>query len=287
MIQKILVGIDGSAEGEVALQYGVALAKTFRAELHGVHVVDIVQVESPLLHDLAGAIGVAPQLHLTTLMRENLESRGQQLLVQFRQTCEAEHIMCVDHLVTGVVPTEITRMARDVDIVLLGRGGMHTRLSKALLGSVVETVVRAGVKPTMVSPAHYAEIRQPLLATDGSPPAMAALATATMFVRQFDLPLAVVYCTSGTKRRETFLDDIEAQLIAAGVTCTVEVYQGNAHEDLVHYVRDRHHDLLFMGAFGQRRIIEWVLGSTTQYLLRTSTVPLVLCPVEASETVTK
>src|SRR5690606_29437008 len=143
-------------------------------------------------------------------MRENLESRGQQLLAQFRQSCEAERIVCADHLVTGVVPTEITRMAHDVDLVLLGRGGMHTRLSKALLGSVVETVVRSGVKPTLVSPDAYTEIHKPLLATDGSPPAMAALAIATTFVRQFDLPLAVVYCTSETSRRETFLDDIEA-----------------------------------------------------------------------------
>jgi nucleotide-binding universal stress UspA family protein len=284
MMQKILVGVDGSVESDVAFQYGVALAKKFRAELQTVHVVDIVQVESSLLHDLAGAIGAAPQLNLTTLMRENLEARGRQLLMQFRQTCEAEQIAYVDHLVTGVVPTEITRLARDVDMVLLGRGGMHTRLSKALLGSVVETVIRSAVKPTMVSPELYTEIRQPLLATDGSLPAMAALATATMFARQFDLPLAVVYCSSEASHREAFLDDIEAQLTADGVTCTVDVYQGNAHEDLVRYVRERHHDLLFMGAFGHQRVIEWVLGSTTQYLLRTSPVPLVLCPAEASAT---
>ena len=282
MIQKILVGVDGSVESEAALQYGVSLAKAFRAELHGVHVVDIVQVESPLLHDLAGAIGAAPQLNLTTLMRENLESRGQQLLTQFRQLCEAAHIACADHLVTGVVPTEITRLARDVDIVLLGRGGMHTRLSKALLGSVVETVVRSRVKPTMVSSEHYIEIRRPLLATDGSAPAMAALATAIMFVRQFDLPLAVVHCASEAGRREAFLDDIEAQLTADGVTCSVDRLQGNAHEDLVSYMREHRHDLLFMGAFGHQRIVEWVLGSTTQYLLRTSPIPLVLCPAETS-----
>jgi nucleotide-binding universal stress UspA family protein len=174
-------------------------------------------------------------------------------------------------------------MSRDVDIVLLGRGGLHTRLSKALLGSVVETVVRSGIKPTMVSTETYADIRQPLLATDGSPPAMAALATATAFALPLDLPLAVVYCTSTPGRHEAFLDDIEARLTASGVACTVEVCQGNAHEDLVQYIRDHGHDLLFMGAFGQQRIIEWVLGSTTQYLLRTSPIPLVLCPAGGSE----
>ena len=174
MINDILVGLDGSVYSDTALQYGIALAKACQATLHGLHVVDIVQVESPLLHDLAGATGAAPQLNLTTLMRENLEFRGQQLLTQFRQACEAEGVACVEHLATGIVPTEISHAACEVDLVLVGRGGAHTRLSKALMGSAVEAVVRSGVKPTMVTPQAYAVIRKPLLATDGSRPAMAA-----------------------------------------------------------------------------------------------------------------
>jgi nucleotide-binding universal stress UspA family protein len=49
------------------------------------------------------------------------------------------------------------------------------------------------------------------------------------------------------------------------------------------YVRDRGHDVLFMGAFGHRRIVEWLLGSTTRYALRTSPVPLVLCHGDAPQ----
>src|SRR5215510_7891028 len=64
MIRQILVGIDGSEYSDSALQYGCYLAKAFQATVHGVHVVDIVQVESPVLYDLAGAIGAAPQFNL-------------------------------------------------------------------------------------------------------------------------------------------------------------------------------------------------------------------------------
>ncbi len=283
MTPQILVALDGSVYSDIALQHGIALAKASQATLHGLHVVDIVQVESPLFYDLAGATGAAPQLNLTTLMRENLEFRGEQLLTQFRQACEAEGIACVEHLVTGVVPTEITRMAREVDLVLMGRGGVHTRLSKALLGSAVESVVRSGAKPTIVTTQHYTDIRKPLLATDGSRPAMAALSAAMAFAMQLDLPLAVVHCTPTTTGRHEFLDAVQAQVTARGIACEVNICQGNAHEDLVQYVRDHGHDLLVMGAFGHRRIVEWVLGSTTQYLLRTAPVPLVLCHDEASE----
>ncbi len=277
MIQRILVGLDGSDDGEIALQYGTALAKTSQATLHGLHVVDIVQVESPLLHDLAGAIGAAPQLNLTTLMRENLEYRGEQLLAQFREACDAEGVAHVEHLVTGVVPTEIVRMAHEADLVLVGRGGMHTGLSKAIVGTTVESVVRASSKPTMVTVRPYRGIRKPLLATDGSRAARMALSTAMLFARQLALPLAVVHCTTTGTGDHKFLDAVERQVTDGGIACQVEVFQGNAYEDLLHYVHDQGHDLVFMGAFGHRRIVEWLLGSTTQYMLRTSPVPLVLC----------
>ena len=277
MINDILVGLDGSVYSDIALQHGIALAKACQATLHGLHVVDIVQVESPLLHDLAGATGAAPQLHLTTLMRENLELRGQQLLTLFRQTCEAEAVAYVEHLATGIVPAEIIRAASEVDLVLVGRGGLHTGLSKALLGSAVESVVRSGVKPTMVTSQSYAEIRKPLLATDGSRPATAALSMAMVFALQLQLPLSVVYCDSTTSGPPEFLDALQARVMDEGIACEVGICRGNAHEDLVRYVEDHGHDLLFMGAFGHRRIVEWILGSTTQYLLRTSPVPLILC----------
>ncbi len=277
MIRQILIGLDGSDYSDIAVQYGIALAKASQATLQGVHVVDIVQVESPLLHDLAGATGVAPQLNLTALMRENLNCRGEYLLTQFRQDCEAAGVASVEHLVTGIVPTEITRLAHEVDLVLVGRGGIHTGLSKALLGSAVESVVRSGVKPTMVTPQEYRAIRKPLLATDGSPSAMAALSTAIAFANQMELPLSVVHCMPNPNDQPEFLNLVERQVREGGLTCDVHICEGNAHEDLVSYVREQGHDLLFMGSFGQRRMVEWLLGSTTQYLLRTSPIPLVLC----------
>jgi nucleotide-binding universal stress UspA family protein len=283
MIKDILVGLDGSVYSDAALQHGIALAKAWQATLHGLHVVDIVQVESPLLHDLAGATGAAPQLNLTTLMRENLELRGQQLLTLFRQTCEAEAVACVEHLVTGIVPAEITRAAQEVDLVVVGRGGVHARLSKALLGSAVESVLRSGVKPTMVTGQSYAEIRKPLLATDGSRPAMAALSMAMAFALPLQLPLSVVHCDSAISGSHEFLDALQARVVDQGIACEVDICRGNAHEDLVQYVKDHGYDLMFMGAFGHRRIVEWILGSTTQYLLRMSPVPLVLCHSDTSE----
>lgn len=282
-IRHILVGLDGSEYSQTALQYGIDLGRKCHATLHGLHVVDIVQVESPVLHDLAGSIGAAPYLNLTALMRQNLELRGRQLLDQFQQTCAGADLPCVEHLATGVVPTELLRVARDVDLVILGRGGLHTRLSKALLGSAVETVVRQGSRPTMVVSQDYRPIHKPLLATDGSPSARAALHTAVTFARALDVSLHVVHCTSESGAGQRYLEDARAEIEAAGISCHAELYAGNPHEDLVQYIHRHGNDALFMGAFGHRRIVEWVMGSTTQYLLRSSPGPVILSHAHRQE----
>ena len=41
-------------------------------------------------------------------------------------------------------------------------------------------------------------------------------------------------------------------------------------------IRERGHDLLFIGAYGHSRIIEMVLGSTTEFVLRNSPCPVFL-----------
>ena len=51
---------------------------------------------------------------------------------------------------------------------------------------------------------------------------------------------------------------------------------GNAPERIANFIRERDHDLLFIGAYGHSRIIEMVLGSTTEYVLRNADCPVFL-----------
>jgi nucleotide-binding universal stress UspA family protein len=230
-----------------------------------------------LLYDLAGAIGAAPQLYLTAQMRRNLVRRGEHLLQQCRQTCEEVHVPCVEHLVTGVVPTEIIQVAQEMDLIILGRGGFHTEIAKRLLGSTIDHVIRQSHKPTLVATRQYYQAHKPLLATDGSPSALGALHVAAVFAKTLGWPVHVVHCTAEVGRGQGILDEAQARLEQAGVVCGGALHIGNAHADLVAYMIDHGHDLLFMGAFGRNRVAEWVVGSTTQYLLHTCPGPMLLC----------
>jgi nucleotide-binding universal stress UspA family protein len=62
---------------------------------------------------------------------------------------------------------------------------------------------------------------------------------------------------------EHFTPKVELQLLA-----------GHANEEIIKFIKERDADCLFIGAYGHSRIIEMVLGSTTEYVLRNSTCPV-------------
>ncbi len=51
---------------------------------------------------------------------------------------------------------------------------------------------------------------------------------------------------------------------------------GHANEEIIKFLKEYDADLLFIGAYGHSRIIEMVLGSTTEYVLRNSPCPVFL-----------
>jgi nucleotide-binding universal stress UspA family protein len=72
------------------------------------------------------------------------------------------------------------------------------------------------------------------------------------------------------------LDEARRYLDSYGVEFNCESVVGNPHTAIVEFILDRGHDLLFIGAYGHSRIIEMVLGSTTEYVLRNSPCPVFL-----------
>ena len=132
-LKNILVATDFSEPAEAALVYGRALARTFGATLHVLHV-----RENVFLHPVA-----ADPRSLDEAAWRWVDDR---LTDDDRQTLRARAV-----LETSNVPEDaIVSYARRVDIDLIvtgthGRGG----LARALMGSVAEHVVRTAPCPVL------------------------------------------------------------------------------------------------------------------------------------------
>lgn len=140
---RILVPVDGSAAGTAALRYAI---ETFPdAEFTVIHVIDPVK-----------GYGEAREqpLRRTEQWREDTRDRTEQLFETVETLADEHGITCstmTRTTLTGTVPHAILTCAEDIDAdhIVVGNPN-RSRLTKALLGSVSEAIVRRSSVPVTV-----------------------------------------------------------------------------------------------------------------------------------------
>lgn len=275
MIKKILVPQDGSAYGKSALDWSLWLSKKLGADLIGLHVVDIVALEGPFFHDISGSLGFEPFLNFSTKMREVLEDKGTAILKAFEEACENAGVRNEKLLSVGVISGEICEKAKLADLVVMGRRGVNARFEYQMQGSTTEAVLRKSPKPVLVVPETFTEPRNPLLAYDGSPNASRAMHSAAEWSKTLGLPLTVL-TVSVSEGETSLLKDAEDYLKPYGIKTKFAGLTGDPPTSIERYYRENNHDLLFMGTSHHSRIFEMVLGSTTEFVMRSVTGPFFL-----------
>lgn len=276
MIKKILLPQDGSPNSKSALECGLWLAGKFEANLVGLHVVDIVALEGPFLHDVSGSLGFEPFLNFSTKMKEALEANGRTLLNTFTEECRKAGFSHETHLAFGVVINEICEKAKLADIVVLGRRGLNARFEYGLLGSATEGVIRKSPSPVLIVPERFEAPKSPLLAYDGSDNATKTMRSAAEFSKTLSLPLTVLTVSKKTEEGEAVLKDAEDYLKPYGIEARFVCIEGEAPVGIEKYYKENDHDFLFMGPSRHSRVVEMVLGSTTEYVMRAVKGPFFL-----------
>jgi len=276
MIKSILIPTDGSAYSKVALEYGIRLAERFGAKITGLHVVDDRDLEGPLLSDIAGSLGFTPYRNYLPKFRKVLEDRGDLILEAFRSACDRKSIRPKVKRVSGTVPGMIAEEAKKVDLVIIAQRGEHERWSSGLLGSTTESVVRRSPRPVLVTPVSFREFRQILVAYDGSVESNQALKTTCENFALSEAWLKAVIVTGDEGKFEGLTQEIEAFVSPYQIDVDIECLRGEAAKEILRYAEESGIDLIVMGAFGHSRIHDLILGGTTAYILRNTTLPVLL-----------
>ncbi len=277
MIKSILVGLDGSDHARTAGTYARWLANKVSARLIALHVVDLAAIEGTFFHDVSGSLGFEPYLDMSSKIRDALKQRGDLILESFNNDASPEQLPAETINTIGIVANEIAEQARVVDLVIIGHRGVNEKYSTGLLGSNAESITRKSPKPVFVTPLKFRPCTKPLLAYDGSAKAAAVMHQAAELCVQLGTGLTVVTVSSDEARGREILDEAGKYLAPYNMEVSLELQRtGNAPERIANFIRERDHDLLFIGAYGHSRIIEMVIGSTTEYVLRNAECPVFL-----------
>jgi len=276
MIKNILIPLDGSDHCKAALDYAVWLAPGLNGTLFGQHVIDTISIEGAFFHDISGSLGFEPYLDFSAKMREILDERGKIILADFAEVCAKKNIRHQTFLDMGLIANEICERAKVADLVVIGHRGVNEGFSTGLLGTTAESIARKCPRPILVSTKQFKPIERPLLAYDGSQRASSAMESAAEFCSVLKLPLTVLAIAREEAQAQTNLQRAKGYLGSYAIEVTYESARGFPEQKIIEHLVNVNHDLLFIGAYGHRRIIEMVLGSTTEYVLRNAPCPVLM-----------
>ena len=277
MVNKILIPTDGSEYGKTAIDYGIYMAKKLKAVLRGLHVVDIRLVQGPVITDISGSIGIPATQEYFPMLEKGLEDRADVILQAFKDRCEAEAVQPEIDKAVGIIDEIIIEEGKSTDWILLARRGEHFHLGKGgLLGSTAESVVRNSGKPVMVTPQTFVEIESIGLAYDGSRPSDHALELAVFLSEKVAWPMTVVIVSDDRKHAAKLTQKLETYLDPIQVDSEIIVLGGNEDKALIKFMQEGSIELMVMGAYGNNRLRELLLGSTTSFLIRNSPIPVLL-----------
>ena len=142
-IRSILVPTDFSECGNYALSWAASIARTFKASIICVHVIE------PIVPTV-GYSGMSEPLPIADIS-EQLEDSAERELPKLAECEECAGLDVEELIVHGEAASEIVQVAKDrnVDLIVVSSHG-RTGLGRILFGSTAEAVVRHAPCPVLV-----------------------------------------------------------------------------------------------------------------------------------------
>jgi nucleotide-binding universal stress UspA family protein len=129
----------------------------------------------------------------------------------------------------------------------------------------------------MAVPRASSHLDRALLAYDGSPKANEALFVATYLSCRWSVPLIVVTVIETGRTTSETLARAQRYLETHGVEATFVKESGPVAEAVLKTAEEHESDLIIMGGYGLSPVLEVVLGSAVDRVLRTSRQPMLIC----------
>jgi len=262
-INNILAAVDSSAHSIACAEYASCIAESLNAELTAMHVIDIVQLEGPFMYDISGALGFEPFINFSNQIRKALEEKGNNVLSSFETIASKRNIKIKKNMELGVISSMIVDKSSLYDMLFVGRKGVNAAYDRGILGSNIEPIVRKINKPLFISEEKFYEIDNIIVGYDDSDVAKKALEYAIYFSNYLHSTVTAVTVSQDENRSKDVLNNISDSSVVKEF-----VQSKNVSSALIKFAKSKKNPLLCLGAYSKNKVIEMILGSTTESILR-------------------
>jgi len=280
---KVLACVDRSRFADYVADYAAWAARRMNAPLELLHVIDR-HPERSSSKDHSGAIGIDAQETLLDKLStedntrtQSVREQGRIFLNRLRQRVKALGVQNVDvRQRHGELEETLTEQEKGVRLIVLGRRGAASEITKRDLGRNVERVVRALHKPILTVTAGFTEPKKIMIAFDGGRVTRRGVKMVAASPLFKGLPIYLLMSGKQSKDGVKQLEWAKDKLEAAGFTVNATLQPGDAETVIATAVREQSIDMLIMGSFSHSPLRSLIFGSKTADLLRSSTIPTLL-----------
>ncbi len=247
LFEDILVPISGQHEGWLALEQAIIIARREGSHLHGLHIVSTPE-------KITGKRALSVQK-------------------KFEELCANAGLQGTFAVESGEPARKIMERAVLTDLVVM-RVIYPPSAGLSGLASPVRAIISRSPRPILALPDVSSSLERAVLAFDGSAKSKEALFVAAYLAEEWHTQLTVFTATDGTTEA---VQDYARQYLELHEVQAEFVTQKGGTEALKTVAIERNANLVLMGGYSGAILKEMTIGSSVNYMLRESTIPVLIC----------
>lgn len=274
-ISSLLIATDGSVYADVATECGAWLAARLHARITVLYVIDARRLAGHFIRNISEILESFPSEGIADRVRDYYRKQGNEALKRAASICERYRVTCQTDLQTGNVVKIIADASVDADLLVIGARGEDEEFETGFLGSVAEKLVRKVNRPVLLTGLQFREFRRALLAYDGSAAAREAMKMLARLTAALEMDVDAVQMVEEGEST-TALKEVVSYFKNYPVRLSTHYLTGDSHAVIIEHAKEIGCDLMVMGAYDNRLADSLALGTTTDYLVRNSPVPVLV-----------
>jgi nucleotide-binding universal stress UspA family protein len=268
----IVVAQDGSTSALAAAGIAIQIAQSQNLSIHGLYVVDealALDTYADYRRELPGNGAPASRAELLTWFEE----QGDAALQRLEVLCQAADVPVTSEILAGGVPELVLGTSAQAHLLAIGRRGHGHEGNPQHLGQSFRSVAHHTHLPLIIGGDEERPVRRLVLAYDGSKHARPALTWANLLQRTLPADVTVVAVQeNGLQATSEWLAKARSQL--PGCTCLRR--RGQPASEIVAVAEESQADLIIVGRYRHTAMLEGVLGSTVDRVLRATQLPVLM-----------
>ncbi len=297
-LDHILVPIDFSDTSREALPYAYKIAGKFGSKITLLHAITMFEYDP---YGSQKSFSSADDLYES--IEESANNYCDEIIENANETSKKLSIEKV--MERGISPHEvITGYAKNniVNLIVMATHG-RSGVAHVLLGSVTEKVIQTASCPVLVTkkPKH-ADLQELLfnnilVPTDFSESSRQAMEYAVVLAKEYNAKINLMhslevrfhpaYYAAGVESIFQLDPDIKPRIQArleaflqsfdlSGIEVATSITEGSSHTQIVKQAQSQKHDLIVMSTRGHDEIADYLIGSTTDRVIKSAPCPILV-----------